>query len=97
MSLHWLLQEAVSQTKPVSDEYLLHPGAVSDPLPDIESDIDEDMNSPPPLIEPPLLTPSPSDATSSRSANSTPSFLNLSQYELYDVQLQNAEVTDELR
>ncbi|XP_065884679.1 grainyhead-like protein 2 homolog isoform X2 [Dysidea avara] len=54
------------------------------------------MNSPPPLIEPPLLTPSPSDATSSRSANSTPSFLNLSQYELYDVQLQNAEVTDEL-
>ena len=79
MSLYGLLQEAVSQIKPLSDEYLLHPGAASDPLPDIEN---EDKNPPPPLI-----MPSPPDTNS----NSTSSFLNLL-YELYGVQLQNAEV-----
>ncbi|XP_065885363.1 grainyhead-like protein 2 homolog isoform X2 [Dysidea avara] len=72
-------REAVSQIKPLSDEYLLHPGAASDPLPDIEN---EDKNPPPPLI-----MPSPPDTNS----NSTSSFLNLL-YELYGVQLQNAEV-----
>jgi len=82
MSLYWLLQEAVSQIKPLSDEYLLHPGAASDPLPSIENDINEDKNPPPPLI-----MPSPPDSTNS---NSTSSFLNLL-YEIYGVQLQNAE------
>ena len=74
----WLLQEAVSQIKPLSDEYLLHPGAASDPLPDIEN---EDKNPPP------LMMPSPPDTSN---PNSTSSFLNLL-YEVYGVQLQNAE------
>ncbi|XP_065884677.1 grainyhead-like protein 2 homolog isoform X2 [Dysidea avara] len=70
--------DGVSQVKSLSDEYLLHSGATSDPLSDTENDIQEERN-PPPLVMPP-----------SPDTNSTSSFLNLL-YEVYGVHLQNSE------
>ena len=96
MSSYWLLQETVSQIKPLSEEYFLYPSSVTDPQPDLESDY-KDMNSQSLLMEPSIM-PSPPDTTSSRSANSSSSFLNFNDF-YDDVQFQNVEpeATDELR
>ena len=95
MSSYWLLREAVSHIKPLSDEYLLYPSSVTDSQPDVESDCEDRMNSQSLLMEPSLM-PSPPDTTSSRSANSSSSsFLNFNEF-YDDVHFPNVE-PEELR